>query len=290
MALPLKQLCAVAALLVTAPPLSPIDELLSADRAFSAASAKTDVITGLSAMFAADISMPAPPGKMYRGAAAVVAALQANPDNAKSTIEWAPIRGGISADGLHGFTFGYMTLTQPDGKTAGLKYLAYWVKGPDGWRVAAYRRGPRAEGAVSLELLPPALPPAQVRPTTDPSTLDRHRASIDRIERDFSAESQRIGLGAAFEKYGSSDAMNMGGPGSPSFVFGSAEIGKLLSGGKLDDPSPVNWAPDQVIVASSGDLGVTIGTIHRNDKSASFPFFTVWRRASPTDPWRYIAE
>ena len=92
------------------------------------------------------------------------------------------------------------------------------------------------------------------------------------------------------KKYGSADAMNMGGPGSPSFVFGSAEIGKLVSGGKLDEPSPVNWAPDRVIVASSGDLGVTIGTIHRNDKSASFPFFTVWRRASPTDPWRYIAE
>lgn len=84
--------------------------------------------------------------------------------------------------------------------------------------------------------------------------------------------------------------MNMGGPAVAGFVMGSGAIGHAVSDGKLDTPSTVNWAPDRVIVASSGDLGVTIGMIHRNDKSASFPFFTVWRRATPNDPWRYIAE
>ena len=54
--------------------------------------------------------------------------------------------------------------------------------------------------------------------------------------------------------------------------------------------SASDWAPDRVIVASSGDLGVTIGMIHRNDKSASFPFFTIWRRGSPMESWKYIAE
>ena len=39
-----------------------------------------------------------------------VQALRANPDNAGARLEWAPIRGGISADGQHGFTFGYMTV------------------------------------------------------------------------------------------------------------------------------------------------------------------------------------
>ena len=48
-------------------------------------------------------------------------------------------------------------------------------------------------------------------------------------------------------------------------------------------------------VASSGDLGVSIGTIHpnhpdANGQSNSFPFFTVWRRDGPNAPWRYIAE
>jgi hypothetical protein len=49
-----------------------------------------------------------------------------------------------------------------------------------------------------------------------------------------------------------------------------------------------------VIVASSGDLGVTIGMIHPNTpragQPANFPFFTIWRRANPTAPWRYVAE
>lgn len=284
------KLIVLTALVFTAPSASKVDELLSADRAFSAASAKTDLISGLSAMFAVDVAMPGPPGKMFEGKAAVVEALQANSDNANASIEWSPIRGGISADGLHGFTFGYMTLHKPDGSTAPLKYLAYWIKGTDGWRVAAYKRGLRAEGSVSLELLPASLPPAELRPVTDSTTIARHRESLDRAERAFSDESQRIGLGAAFVKYGSTDAMNLGGPTSPAFVLGSEAIGKLVSGGNLDAPSQLNWAPDRVLVASSGDLGVTIGTINRNDKSASFPFFTVWRRATPNHPWRYIAE
>ena len=54
--------------------------------------------------------------------------------------------------------------------------------------------------------------------------------------------------------------------------------------------------PDKgVIVASSGDLGVTIGTIVVNEADStgarpSFPFFTVWRRSGPDQPWRYVAE
>jgi hypothetical protein len=64
--------------------------------------------------------------------------------------------------------------------------------------------------------------------------------------------------------------------------------------GQPADGSTLNWAPDRVIVASSGDLGVTIGMIHPNTpragQPASFPFFTIWRRASPTAPWRYVAE
>ena len=50
-----------------------------------------------------------------------------------------------------------------------------------------------------------------------------------------------------------------------------------------------------MIVASSGDLGVTIGTIVVNQPDSTgahqkFSFFTVWRRSSPDQPWRYVAE
>ncbi|HVH38096.1 MAG TPA: hypothetical protein VM757_05870, partial [Sphingomicrobium sp.] len=61
-------------------------------------------------------------------------------------------------------------------------------------------------------------------------------------------------------------------------------------------PSTIHWAGDhKVLVASSGDLGITFGMIHRDQpppagQPASFPFFTIWRRAAPDQPWRYVAE
>src|SRR5262245_61138247 len=71
-----------------ATPQTVVDELLAADRAFSAASAKTDLVSGLSAMFADDVVIPMPPGQFVNGKAAVIEALRANADNLTSKTEW----------------------------------------------------------------------------------------------------------------------------------------------------------------------------------------------------------
>lgn len=282
----------------TAPGPTPQDvvaELLAADRGFGAAG--TDPVTALGAMFAEDVIMPAPPGRFLEGRPAVLEAVGGLPDHAGARLTWAPLRGGISGDGLHGFTFGYMTLHRADSTEVPLKYLAYWIKGPSGWRVAGFRRRPRPAGEVSLGLLPPALPDAITPATTDPAVLARHRASLDSVERAFSEEAQAIGLGPAFARYGSADAMNMGGPDHASFVFSADSIAALVSAGEPATGSSVSWAPDhRVLVASSGDLGITFGLIRPNaapeggNAPAGFPFFTIWRRAGPGAPWRYVAE
>jgi ketosteroid isomerase-like protein len=275
-------------------PSAAVEELLGADRAFSAASARTDVITGLSAMFADDVVMPTPAGQFADGKAKAVEALRANPDNAASRVEWTPLRGGISADAEHGFTLGLMTLTRPDQSKVPLKYLSYWVKRPAGWRVAAYKRGRAAEGTPSTTPLAPSLPAALVSPVTDTVAIARHRESLAEAERAFSKDAQSIGLGPAFARYGRADATNMGGPAEPGFVVGAEAIAKVVSSGDSSPTSPLNWGPDTVIVASSGDLGVSIGMIRRNkpepNQPAAFPFFTIWRRDRVTDSWRYIAE
>jgi hypothetical protein len=277
-------------------PQQAVDELLSADRAFSTASAATDVVSGISAMFAADVVLPLPGGKFANGILAARDALAANPENAGARVEWAPIRGGISADGRHGFTFGYMKLHKADQTIAPAKYLSYWIKAAEGWRVAVYKRTRRPDSLVSTALLPAALPLRMVKPASDDERLEAYSKSIDRAERDFSDEAQKIGLGPAFAKYGGADAVNMGGPGAAGFVIGSEAIGRAVSAGDPPGPSPVSWAPDRVIVASSGDLGVTIGMIRPNAKPADgstpagFSFFTIWRRATLKDPWRYVAE
>ena len=279
----------------TVSPRAAVDELLQADRGFSAASAATDPIAGMASMFADDVVMPIPGSRFLEGKTQVVEALHGHPDNLTARAEWTPVRGGVSADGQHGFTLGFLTLSQPDGARRLLKYISYWVKQPDGWRVVAYKQARRPAGDVSLDAMPPALPARLVPPSSDPAEIARFRDSLDQAERAFSAEAQRIGLGAAFVKYGSADAINVGGGSNASFVVGADNIARLVAAGQpATGGSTLSWAPDRVIVASSGDLGVTIGVIHPNapdaDGTQGFPFFTIWRRASPSDPWRYVAE
>ncbi len=284
---------------LTAQPRSPdaaVNELLAADRGASAAAARLGLIDGLTAPMAADVIMPVPGRGFADGVAAVRAELTRDPLNASSTVAWTPVRGGIAADGLQGFTFGYIDVRRADGSAVPGKYLAYWVKGADGWRIAAYRRIRRGDGPTDPTPLAPALPTAMVVPSRDAATIDAHRASVMQAERDFAGESQRIGLRAGFAKYGSADAMNMGGPLIPGFVIGNEAISVAVSQGAPEGTSPVNWGPERAIAASSGDLGITFGFIEPNGEPPAgqakprYPFFTVWRKAGAGAPWRYVAE
>lgn len=291
------------ALLVSQPsgspsPRSVVGELLATDRGFAAKAVDTDAVSALSAMFADDVVMPtaSPKPGFARGKAQAIAALRANADNLRGRLAWAPLRGGISADGLHGFTFGYMTLTRQDGSTTPIKYVAYWRRQPEGWRVAVYKRTIADEPPPPHEMMAPAIPERLVAPTTDEATLARHRASLDAAERAFSNEAQTIGLGPAFARHGHADAVNVGPRTSPRFVVGASAIGEAVDAGSRGKPSPVSWAPDEgVLVASSGDLGVTSGCIRPTNAPSdagptAIPFITIWRRTSAGAPWRYIAE
>ena len=89
-----------------------------------------------------------------------------------------------------GFTVGFMTLHRPDGATLALKYLAYWVKQREGWRVVAYKRTRAGEGSPALEMMAPAVPSALVAPTVD-------RAAISRSSREPGRSGARVfGRGA----------------------------------------------------------------------------------------------
>jgi hypothetical protein len=165
------------------------------------------------------------------------------------------------------------------------------MKTPVGWRVMAYRRTPSAEGEVVMAPQPPSLPARMVPPVTDPAILARHRESLAAAEKAFSDTSQIIGLGPAFKLNGRADAINMGGPTVADFVRGNEAIAESVGKASEGKPSPVAWsAGEGVLVASSGDLGITFGIIkpHAEPASPGFPFFTIWRRENGV--WRYIAE
>ncbi|MEO5972409.1 MAG: nuclear transport factor 2 family protein [Sphingomicrobium sp.] len=264
------------------------ERLLAADRAFAAAAKGAPLIDAIAAMLADDAVMPAPQIGFATGKPAIVAALSANPANVAATAEWAPVRAGISADGLHGFTYGFMTIREPGKPDRRAKYLSYWVKRADGWRVALYKRAGSAPGDVSTALRAPSLPTRLI--AANPADAATHRVTVAATEKAFSDRAQAVGLGAAFVKYGSAGAMNMGG--GFDFTFGNTAIG---GGFPKESGSPVHWAADQgSLAASSGYLGVTWGFIRPHAPTAGeptqIPFFTVWHRAEPQSPRRYIAE
>ncbi len=270
-----------------------VDELLAADRAYAAASAKVEIIAGLTPMFSRKVVMPVPgpAPKFADGIDQVIESIKANPANAGARLEWTPIRGGISADGQHGFTYGYMTVHRGDGTDVPAKYLSYWIRENGAWKVAVYKRAGRPAGEVSMALRAPALPPRMVAPSSDVASIAALEKSIADAEQAFSDEAAVIGLGPAFEKFGSADAMNMGR--EPAFTFGNVAIAKGVGGPTPTAPSPLAWKSDfRVLVASSGDLGISIGWIHEKSdpNAAGFPFFTIWRRENATAPWRYVAE
>ena len=279
---------------VGADPRRPVEELFAADRSFSAAAAKTDLIAALSNMFADDVTMVAP-GGLRRGRGAAIEALRANPLNAGARAQWSPAGGGVSSDGRQGFTFGYMNVTRADGSAAPAKYVAYWVKSAAGWRVVAYKRAPRPAGEVSTAMLPPSLPtPGLAR--GDAAAVRRYTEELRAAEVGFSNDAGVIGLGPAFFKHGSPDAVNVGGPEDAEFVRGPEAISKRVGGGP--EVGGIKWGPDHLVVASTGDLGVSLGTIVITAKPAEgkpaetreVPFLTVWKRATPRDAWRYAAE
>ena len=268
-----------------------VTELLAADRAFSTAAAALSPADALGRMFTDDVIMPAPPNRFVEGRDKAIKALAENPDNLTGRAEWTPIRGGISGDARHGFTFGYMTLRRADGTTPSFKYLSYWIRQPVGWRVAAYKRRLRPALPVSMEVMAPGLP-QRISTEAGPS-MSAVIQSLIETERAFSALAQKVGIGGAFTEFGRSDAVNMGGATDPAFLVGAPTIGQSVGGGGPPGKSPVSWSADRALAAPSGDLGITFGRIRSNDPAKAgegVPFFTIWWRGSPSEPWRYIAE
>jgi hypothetical protein len=140
-------------------------------------------------------------------------------------------------------------------------------------------------------MMAPSLPGFAARQSRDARLIEGHRAGLAAAEHAFSDRAQQVGLRVAFREFGREDAMNMY-RGAGFDVGLDAVTGNFDAG---ETTSPVSWSTERSFVASSGDLGVSIGTIRTNRPGAngrpdSFPFFTVWRRDGPTAPWRYIAE
>ncbi|MEP6833705.1 MAG: nuclear transport factor 2 family protein [Gemmatimonas sp.] len=266
--------------------------LLTADKTFGSNSANTDLISGLSAMFADSVTLIAL-GEQFHGVSAAREALGRNADNAKSTITWTPIQGDVSADGNIGYTMGFTTWKKPDGSQVPGKYVAFWAKQRGAWRVLVYKRTARAAGDVAIveEAAPVKPAPGNAQYSAADSTRFAHE--LDAAERGFSDQAAVIGLGAAFTKNSATDAHHTGGATDADFRRGPADIGAGISAGGEPPLGSIKWAPDVVYVARSGDLGITFGMITIAQATGAprrVSYLTVWKRNSVTDPWKLAIE
>jgi ketosteroid isomerase-like protein len=262
-------------------------DLRQANVAFSDSAARDNVADGLARMFAPDVRLVAG-GRITGGRDSAAAVLRTNPENLALRARWRPLRVGISKDASQGFTIGYMEIVNAqDSVVSRAKYVAYWMRGIDGWRVAAYKRAPRSGGVLSTAMLAPSLPSggAADEPESDP------RASLRATELAFSDSGQRD-VGAAFSYFAAPDANHTGGPDDVDFLQGKEAIGRGVGGGSAPSHSRIRWSPSETVVAASGDLGFNIGeivTAEAGKPDAKFPFLSIWRRMR-TGEWRFVAE
>lgn len=270
-------------------------DVLRADRDFARRASGVAFPQSLREGFLPGVMMPAPPTRIVSGVDSVLAVLATSPD-AGGRMTWTPVRAGVSGDGTHAYTAGVGTVQRANGTRGQFKYLSYWVRRNETWRVAAWRR--RAiDTSVGLDstMLTPLLPLRAV-PSADAAGVAAHRRSLIAAEQGFSDLAQRIGVGAAFAEMGDAEAVNLGPPTLGGFVLGPRAIALSVSGNQsLTAPSAITWNADTALVAPSGDLGITFGVVRPKQAPADNPnagasFFTIWRRASPNAPWRYVAE
>jgi ketosteroid isomerase-like protein len=242
-------------------------ELLSADRAFAAASAAVRGIDGMVAAFTDDVVVPMPGKGLLAGKAAVIEALRANPGTADARIEWTPLRVGVSADASQGFSFGYMLERRADGTSVPYKYLSYWRCNEGTWKVPPEARPTRCWWTDDDDA---ALLPGPIQGAAAGAARD-----LEQAEQVFRRGAT---IGSVRLKIRHARVDEPCGPGHAGLVFGADAIAA-----RWRRPAGLRSSVNlrrRVIVAGSGDLGQ-----HRPDPPTRRRTRRLNVRSSRSSPW-----
>jgi ketosteroid isomerase-like protein len=167
------------------------------------------------------------------------------------------------------------------------RYLAFWQRrGSSGpWRIVAYaefagQSGPEIK-LSSAELSPPE---RQLSKSEAEATIRLRLA-----DSSFSDEADRIGLSYAFSHTVARDGALFVGT---RLVVGSEAISEALA--TQNRGTSITWRPVYASVASSGDLGFTVGDFISTGTGPSGAavqrfgkYLSVWRKQSDGD-WRLL--
>ena len=276
-----------AALLASAPVAAQVDlraareSLRAAEHALSAASDSRGLQAALVPLMADSAYVLVPGAVLAQGRDAASAALASGPF-AGVRMRWEPIRADVSMDGRSGYSYGGGTRTTADGTTTHARYVAFWRREGDAWKVAAFHFNANPQ--------PVTPPPAGFFP--EPPATGSAPAGVDvaaaleqimQADRDFAALSMRENAGVAFGAFAAPDGAMLGGE------YGPEAIRTAFSGGG----GTLEWGPVGGGMAASGDLGYTVGTaVRRGDdgRPAGYTkYITIWRR-QPDGRWLWIVD
>jgi ketosteroid isomerase-like protein len=269
------------------------DALLRADLARADSVARLGFAAGLASNFATDVVYLRDGLPIVRGREAAAAILAAEPLGTGTAVRWQPVRAEASADGRSGFSYGYTILAPPAGAGAPSirvdRYISFWQRGELGWRVLAYAETYGAPPAVL------ALPRAAMSAVVSDAPMARARGALEQVraaDTAFSALAQRVGTGRAFGDFAAENAQIFSAPGE--FITGPRAISESF--GPSGTSGALVWHPVAGDVATSGDLGFTVGnavfTGRREDGGQVVrysKYLTVWKKQRDGG-WRYVVD
>lgn len=127
---------------------------------------------------------------------------------------------------------------------------------------------------------------------TNEETIEKWKGEILETEQSFAKMTKEEGIQKAFLNYAAEDAVLMR---NDSLVIGKKAITNHFENQSTENTSVnLNWEPDFVEVAASGDLGYTYGKYtysfvdaNGNTVENKGIFHTVWKR-QPNGIWKFV--
>ncbi|HEY2025873.1 MAG TPA: DUF4440 domain-containing protein, partial [Gemmatimonadaceae bacterium] len=268
------------------------DGLLRADLGRADSVAKLGYADGLSRRFTTDVVYLRGGLPILRGRNAAQTIFAAESLAGRAAVRWQPVRAEVSADGRTGYSYGYTIYGSVDKAQPSLhldRYIAFWRRDTLGWKIAAYAEtygAPPSPMALPHEIEPSVIPDVP---------MPRAYGALESIrtaDAAFATMALRIGTGRAFGEYAAESAQIFSTPGE--LITGPRAISDAFSG--TDEKSSFAWYPVAGEVATSGDLGFTVGNAvfngQRGDGTAVTrysKYLTVWKKQRDGS-WKYVVD
>jgi ketosteroid isomerase-like protein len=262
------------------------DTLLDTDRSRSDSLQRLRGVAGMRAFIAPDAVYLLPGAPLVYGGDNAVALIRSAPPKLGTVASLQPAGGGLSRDGLAGYTFGFGVRSGGEASAGSVeRYLAFWSRARGGrWRIIAYAEvtsisAPWGGGAGTTGRLP-RVPAARAEAFHDLMSADSS----------FADRAAVFGIASAAKAALSEDAILLA---ASELVVGPRAAREYFEARR--DLS-VSWSPRDGYVAASTDLGFTVGdalSTSRGPTGAAAQQFskylTVWRRDAD-GRWRIVAS